>query len=362
MKNFIRLGTRQSPLAIWQAEAAAAALGAQGLASVLVGISSLGDRRQAEPIYKIGISGVFTRELDAALLAGEIDAAVHSYKDVPTVLADGLVVAAVLPRGAADDALVLNKNVGNNFWKVSSRELGPKVGLHTEGSNFFKKIKQTLDNQPLSIATSSLRRRAQWLSKFPATEIRDVRGNIGTRLDKLERGDFDGIIMARAALERLDLWENLVENRQAVALDWLLSAPAQGAIVVVCRENEDILRGQFSKINCRETAAATQAERDFMAAMQVGCSMPIAAFAEFEILEKGKFYGKSDENLLKKMHLKVGAYSLDGRQHFEIENTFAPSEFSAAGATMAARLLENTDCKTLIEKMQNDQNPIHAND
>ena len=111
-----------------------------------------------------------------------------------------------------------------------------------------------------------------------------------------------------------------------------------------------------------ETAAATQAERDFMAAMQVGCSMPIAAFAEFETLEKGRFYGKSDENLLKKMHLKVGAYSLDGRQHFEIENTFAPSEFSAAGATMAARLLENTDCKTLIEKMQNDQNPIHAND
>lgn len=245
----IRIGTRKSPLALWQAELVQKALKKQGFNTEIVGIRTEGDIDLVTPIYEMGVQGVFTKAADAALLSDQIDIAVHSLKDVPTQLPSGIVQAAVLKRDSPYDILVFKDN--SDFLN------GPQ--------------------NKVIIATGSIRRKAQWLHRFPQHHIENLRGNVNTRLQKLAENPWDGAIFAAAGLERIGL-----RPTNSITLDWMLPAPAQGAIVVVCREQDAWILTACAPFNDNLTALCTHIERDFLRAMQGGCSLPIAALAFVE--------------------------------------------------------------------------------
>lgn len=247
MEQKIRIGTRDSQLALWQATLVQEQLEALGHPSELVHIKSEGDIDLVTPLYAIGVQGVFTRTLDAALLSGRIDLAVHSMKDVPVQLAQGLAPAAVLPRGSFVDLLVL---------RGDASFLDDRDGVAT-------------------IATSSLRRKAQWLHRYPRHHIDNLRGNVNTRLAKVTASDWQGAIFAAAGLERIGLRPD-----NAVVLDWMLPAPAQGAILVACRMDDDTLRSVCAPLHDTFTAACVDTERAFLSTLMGGCSTPIGALAE----------------------------------------------------------------------------------
>ena len=247
MEKTIRIGTRDSQLALWQATLVQTQLAALGHHSELVHIKSEGDMDLVTPLYATGVQGVFTRTLDAALLGGRIDLAVHSMKDVPVQLAHGLSTAAVLVRASPVDLLVL---------RGDASFLDDRDGVAT-------------------IATSSLRRKAQWLHRYPHHQIDNIRGNVNTRLAKVASSDWQGAIFAAAGLERIGLRPDT-----AVALDWMLPAPAQGAILVVRRTGDDAIHDICAPIHDAVTATCVQAERAFLSALMGGCSTPIGALAE----------------------------------------------------------------------------------
>lgn len=246
MSTPIRIGTRDSQLAVWQATEVQRLLAANGYQSELVYIKSEGDLDLSTPLYEIGVQGIFTRSLDIALLNDKIDIAVHSMKDVPTQLPKGIVQAAVLERASYKDILVY------------------------KGETSFL-------NDPESkavIATSSVRRSAQWLNKYPNHTIVNLRGNVNTRLKKLEENEWNGAIFAAAGLERIG-----VRPSNSIDLDWMLPAPAQGAIMVVCRENDSRVLDACSLFNDATTALCAKIERDYLRALMGGCSTPISALA-----------------------------------------------------------------------------------
>ena len=247
MDKVIRIGTRESQLAVWQANQVKDLLQQYGYASELVYIKSEGDTDLKTPLYEIGVQGIFTRALDIALLNGQVDIAVHSMKDVPTIMAKGIVQAAVLPRASYKDILV------------------PPPGMQFETSG----------NKPGTIATSSIRRKAQWLNRYPGTAIENLRGNVNTRLRKVAESNWDGAIFAAAGLERIDLRPD-----NAVELDWMLPAPAQGAIIVVCREGDTPYLDASAHFHDEDTALCTAIERDFLRTLLGGCSTPISGLAE----------------------------------------------------------------------------------
>ena len=246
MSKEIRIGTRESQLALWQANKVKDLLEAQGYTTVLVPIKSEGDIDLVTPLYEIGVQGIFTKSLDIALLNGRIDIAVHSLKDVPTQLPTGIIQAAVLERGPVKDLLVYKTN-----------------------TDFLL--------QPgyiANIATSSVRRKAQWLRKYPHHQLHNLRGNVNTRLQKLAAEQWDGAIFAAAGLERIG-----VRPATSVEIDWMLPAPAQGAVVAVCRENDDFCRQACEALNDLSTALCTRIERDFLRTLMGGCTTPISAYA-----------------------------------------------------------------------------------
>lgn len=242
----IRIGTRDSALALWQAKKVQNLLEAIGLNVTLVPTKSEGDLDLITPLYAMGVQGVFTKTLDAALLNNRIDIAVHSMKDVPIDLPAGIIQAAVLERANNNDVLVVKDNAA-----------------------FEKKI---ANNEQLIIGTGSVRRKAQWLSKYPNSNIQDLRGNIATRLAKLHQENWDGAIFAAAALERLS-----ITTESVIDLDWMLPAPAQGAIMVVCRTDDLTILNACKQINHAITADSVKIERDFLKLLMGGCSTPIAA-------------------------------------------------------------------------------------
>ena len=197
----LRIGTRKSPLAVWQAKTVQQLLEQQGQPATLVSIDSDGDQNLTQPLYAMGIQGIFTKALDTALLNNTIDIAVHSLKDVPTQLPQKVVLASVLERENVDDVLVFNS---------ASNRL-PNTG---------------------TIATSSLRRKAQWLHKYPNYTVDTLRGNVQTRLEKIESNNWTGALFAAAGLSRLSLLNQL----QYQTLDWMLPAPGQGAIGICCHQ------------------------------------------------------------------------------------------------------------------------------
>ena len=247
MEKVLRIGTRDSELALWQAKKVQSLLEHLGYATTLVPVKSQGDLTLDIPLYEMGITGVFTKVLDVAMLQGTIDIAVHSMKDVPTALPHGIVKAAVLERAKVQDVLVYKENL-----------------------DFLSLPKAT-------IATGSLRRKAQWLRRYPTHKVENLRGNIATRLHKLQENSWQGAIFAAAALERLQQ-----EHLQTHVLDWMTPAPAQGAILAVAMAHDTYALEALAQINHPATDKATDIERRFLKRLEGGCTAPIGAQATLE--------------------------------------------------------------------------------
>jgi hydroxymethylbilane synthase len=246
----IKIGTRSSELALRQARLVQAALEAQGLACELVTYRTVGDKRLDAPLSSIGAKGLFTKELEQDLLKGKTHIAVHSLKDLPTDSPDGLVVAAVLEREDPRDALVVN-----------GRILAQSLADLPRGSR---------------IGTSSLRRRAQLLAARPDLEVADLRGNVPTRLKKIDEGRVHAAILAAAGLHRLGARQHVTCYLDAPA--WLPAA-GQGAIAVQVRADDARVRALADAMNDASTMRAVVAERAFLAALEGGCQVPIGAVA-----------------------------------------------------------------------------------
>lgn len=289
MNKVIRIGTRDSELALWQAKTVQNALEKAGHKTQLLPVKSTGDLNLNQPLYEMGITGIFTKTLDVAMIKGDIDIAVHSMKDVPTALPKGIVEAAVLKRANTKDILV---HKGLDF-------------LEKEGT----------------IATGSLRRKAQWLNKYPAHRVVDLRGNVNTRMKKLEDNAWNGAIFAAAGLERIALKpENFID------LNWMIPAPAQGAMLVVAMEQDDFTRKALALLNHKESEICVHVEREFLKVLEGGCTAPIGALAT---IEKDLIY------------FKAALFSLDGKQKIGIEKTVALNEFENLGKRCAEEILNN---------------------
>lgn len=290
MKNkSLKIGTRDSLLAVWQAEKVQNLLKENGIASELIYIKSYGDQVQDKALHQLGGTGVFTKALDDALLDKRIDIAVHSCKDVPTIPAEGIHIAAYLEREDHRDILVC------------------KQATDLEQLDFRK------------IATGSLRRKAQWLQRFPNDEIDGLRGNVQTRLKKLEESNWVGAIFAWAGLKRLE-----IQPENYVFLDWMVSAPAQGIVTIACRTGENDTIEKLERIDNSESRAQAIAERKFLNLMEGGCTAPIGAFANI----------KGD-----KMELEIQVNSIDGAQtvRLKVEGELKKPEALAQKAYEAAK-------------------------
>ncbi len=286
----IRIGTRQSALALFQAHEVQRMLSQQGIATEIVEITSDGDTDSVTPLYEMGIQGIFTKSLDIALLQNRIDMAVHSTKDIPTRLAKGLVLSAMLERATPFDCVVLPQG------KTTSDFSGRQV-----------------------IATSSLRRKTQWLHRYPQHTTENLRGNIQTRLTKLDNSPWSGAIFAQAALERLK-----VTSHHYITLDWMLPSPSQGAIGVACRQDDAEILSLCRSINHTATNVCVSAERDFLNALHGGCAVPIAAYA---VIEKEQLFFRGN------------VFSLNAKDSIEVERNFPMERASEAGVLAAKEML-----------------------
>lgn len=291
MSKTIRIGTRDSQLAMWQAETVARKLSDAGHSIEIIPVKSTGDLILDKPLYELGITGIFTKTLDLAMLSGQVDIAVHSMKDVPTILPKGIVQAAVIERGNPRDLLLYKDNL--DF-------------LQTTGH----------------IATGSLRRTAQWLNRYPQHTMHDLRGNVLKRLQKLEENHWDAAIFAAAGLERLN-----ITPPKATVLDWMIPAPAQGAMVVVALENDPYSIEALAPHNDTKTKIAVQIERDFLQTLEGGCTAPIGAFAEFLDHETILFRGI--------------LLSVDGRRKVEVSRELKTEQWVDAGKNAALEVLNN---------------------
>ncbi|RXK60073.1 hydroxymethylbilane synthase [Lacibacter luteus] len=305
MGKIIRIGTRESELAVWQATQVKNLLLQYGYETELVYIKSEGDIDLSTPLYEMGVQGVFTRSLDSALLNNKIDIAVHSMKDVPTQLPKGIIQAAVLKRGPVKDLLVLK-----NELSVMSDKLGFVNGEWSIVNS---------ESSPLTVATSSIRRKAQWLHRYPTSVVENLRGNVNTRLRKLKEEKWDAAIFAAAGLERINL-----RPENSIELDWMLPAPAQGAVMVVCREEDAYALEACVEFNDADTAFCTKIEREFLRALLGGCSTPISAYAE--VLDE-------------EIHFRGNIFSLDGKEKVEYENTVSIPDAAHLGLEAAEEVL-----------------------
>ena len=252
MKAVLKIGTRQSLLALWQSNHIAACLRKKypECEVVLKKIVTKGDRILDVPLAQIGGKGLFTKEIEEDLLSGEVDLAVHSLKDMPTVLPEGLCLTAITERANVGDAFVSNKY--NSFAELP---LGAVVG------------------------TSSLRRKAQLLAARPDLTIRDLRGNVDTRLRKLDEDLYDAIILAAAGLERLGHGDRI---KAVIPSNVCLPAVGQGALAIECRTNDAEVRQMLDFLNDVPTVYATNAERAFLGLLEGGCQVPIGVHADVE--------------------------------------------------------------------------------
>jgi hydroxymethylbilane synthase len=310
-RSALRVGTRGSTLAVWQTEWVRTRLRESGYQSERIEIKTTGDLVADVPLARIGSRALFTKQIDDALLDGRIDLAVHSFKDLPTQLPDGITVAAVGQREDPRDALV---GRGPLTWTDL-----PKNG---------------------TVATSSLRRRAQLLHSRPDLTVVDVRGNVETRLAKLDgQPAWNGILLAAAGLMRLGL-EHRIGERLPPAL--MLPAPAQGALAVTVRAG-DALAGTAARrsVHHRETALSTAAERGFLRRLEGGCQVPVAAYAEVD--QRG---ARPLVRLNGRVVSLRGDRMVEGR---EVGVTADESEAGALGSALADRLLAEGASEILAE-------------
>jgi hydroxymethylbilane synthase len=300
MTKTIRIGTRDSELALWQAKTVEKSLNDLGYKTEIIAVKSQGDIILDKPLYELGITGIFTKTLDIAMINGQIDIAVHSMKDVPTALPQGIVQAAVLERANVLDILVHKGNV-----------------------DFLEK--------EATIATGSLRRQAQWLNKYPNHTVVDLRGNVNTRMQKLNDNKWNGAVFAAAGLERINLKPETFIN-----LDWMTPAPAQGAMVVLAMENDNFTIDAVSQLNDIETEICTYIERQFLRTLEGGCTAPIGALAKYDqVNDTITFEG----NLL----------SLDGKQKLEIKKKVPIEDWKKLGYHSAQEILNNGGKELMAE-------------
>lgn len=304
MGNLIRIGTRESQLAVWQATQVKELLAQNDFAAELIYIKSEGDIDLKTPLYEMGVQGIFTKSLDIALLNNKIDIAVHSMKDVPTQLAKGIVQAAILKRASYKDLFVYRDNI-----------------------SFLNEF-----NSTAVIATSSIRRKAQWLNRFPNHTIENLRGNVNTRLRKVGESNWNGAVFAAAGLERINL-----RPTNSIELDWMLPAPAQGAIMIVCRDGDDLCLNACHHFNDADTALCTTIERDFLRTLLGGCSTPISALA---VIKNGE------------VSFKGNILSLKGKEKVEIEKTSSVTGSGGLGIEAAHELL-NKGGKEIADSIRN---------
>ncbi|MBO6151667.1 Porphobilinogen deaminase [compost metagenome] len=293
--KILKIATRQSPLALWQAEHIRARLEAMhaDLKVELVTFVTQGDKILDTPLAKIGGKGLFVKELEEALLDGRADLAVHSMKDVPMALPEGLTLAVICEREDPLDAFV--SNTYNSFAELPH---GAKVG------------------------TSSLRRKCQILKQRPDLEIIDLRGNVGTRLSKLDAGLYDAIILASAGLKRLGLADRI---RHTLQLEISLPAVGQGALGLECRAADQAVLDLILPLLHDETDICVRAERAFNAYLEGGCQVPIAGYAS---LNQGQ------------LHIEGRVGSVDGATLLKVELKGTPEQAEQLGETLAQKLLE----------------------
>ena len=296
----IRIGTRDSELALWQAHTVEKKLNDLGFKTKIVAVKSTGDVILDKPLYELGITGIFTKTLDVAMINGDVDIAVHSMKDVPTALPQGIVQAAVLERANTLDILV-----------------------HKGNLDFL--------NESGTIATGSLRRQAQWLNKYPSHKVVDLRGNVNLRMKKLNEADWNGAVFAAAGLERINL-----KPENFINLDWMIPAPAQGAMLVVAMGNDNFTLDALSHLNDIETEIATYIERQFLKTLEGGCTAPIGALAKYN----------EDEDTI---HFQGVLFSLDGREKIEVDKIVPIEEWKKLGFYSAQEVLNNGGTKLMTE-------------
>lgn len=290
MSKIIRIGTRDSELALWQAHTVQKKLNDLGHKTEIVAVKSQGDILLDKPLYELGITGIFTKTLDIAMINGQVDIAVHSMKDVPTALPQGIIQAAVLERANPFDILVHKGNL--DF-------------LTTTGI----------------IATGSLRRNAEWLYKYPNHQVVNLRGNVNTRLQKLAESDWNGAVFAAAGLERINL-----KPENYITLDWMIPAPAQGAMVVVAMADDNYTIDAVSQLNHIETEICTYIERQFLKTLEGGCTAPIGAYAKY------------DENN-DTIEFKGVLLSIDGTERLMVDKKAPISEWKKLGFHLAQEIL-----------------------
>lgn len=298
--KIIRIGTRDSELALWQAHTVEKKLNDLGYKTKIVAVKSTGDVVLDKPLYELGITGIFTKTLDIAMINGEVDIAVHSMKDVPTALPIGIVQAAVLERANTVDVLAYKGSLD-----------------FLEGNG--------------TIATGSLRRQAQWLNKYPNHNVVDLRGNVNLRMQKLADNDWNGAVFAAAGLERINL---VAEN--LISLDWMIPAPAQGAMLVVAMGNDNFTLDALSHLNDIETEICTYIERQFLKTLEGGCTAPIGALAT---------YNDKDDTI----HFQGVLFSLDGKQKMEVDKIVPIEEWKKLGFYSAKEILDNGGAELMAE-------------
>lgn len=302
MSNTLKIATRKSPLALWQAEEVARLLKHfhPDIQIELVTMTTQGDKILDTPLAKIGGKGLFVKELEVGMLEGIADIAVHSMKDVPMAFPEGLHLAVILEREDPRDAFV-----SNTYSSLAELPLNSKVG------------------------TCSLRRQTQLKEARPDIEILDLRGNVNTRLAKLDNGEYDAIILASAGLKRLGFEERITE---VIATEKSLPAIGQGAVGIECRSNDKHINELLKPLNHPETALRLQAERAQNTRLNGGCQIPIAGYAEL---------------IDKKIHLRGLIGFPDGSKIFRAEMQGEYSDADAIGIAVAEDLLSQGGDKVL---------------
>jgi hydroxymethylbilane synthase len=314
----LRLGTRGSQLALWQAGAVSARIvAAGGPPCRIVVIKTSGDRLQDAPLSEVGGKRLFVKEIEDALIRNEIDLAVHSSKDMPAVLPEGLAIAAVLPREDPRDAVVLPGEV----------RLKPET-TSAVAPGFSRPLIESIDDlvaalgQAPSIGTGSVRRIAQLTRLFPGARFTPIRGNLDTRLRKLDEGAHDALVLAAAGLRRLGFADRISCALPPAAC---VPAPGQGIVAVECRADDARVREIGSRIDDPDAAAALDAERALVEALGGGCQTPVGALAT--LVGAGT------------MELVAAVIALDGSKALRAQATAPARDAAALGRTVAADLL-----------------------
>lgn len=307
MKKTVVIGTRASKLALWQANYIADALRREHpqLNVEIRHMVTTGDKILDVPLAKIGGKGLFTKELEVAMLNGEIDLAVHSLKDMPTALPDGLVLGAITERVAALDAFVSNR-----YASLAELPQGARVG------------------------TSSLRRKAQLLHHRPDLTVLDLRGNLDTRLRKLDEGQFDAILLAAAGLKRLG-WQERI--REELPPDICLPAVGQGALAIECRAADQEVNALIAFLDHRPTHQSAAAERAYLHKVEGGCQVPLGVYATVTDGE---------------LRLEAAVYSIDGKRGIRRSVNGSPDDAARLGAELAESMLNEGAREILQEIME----------